>query len=242
MQLDEGCSSLPAGSRPQLQIRSSESLKNSFSSQFPSLFINCCYSEFWITIISSSRSIIFPSLIKTEWGTPVPVPRVWVFPLFSKPGALSGTQFSPYSELIWIQKRFMWDPQSLQCFLFRNSCPGCLVSVEIMKFKEIPTWQELAMQGRCFVRTSSTLTTRTFFLHIHNSRGILYPWSQGWSSIWLQLPNLPNSCGQSSSGSFAIRAVSIRGMEIHPAGCLPYGNKLLHGSSTNVSIKKWSLP
>lgn len=103
-------------------------------------------------------------------------------------------------------------------FSLRNSCQGRLVSAKIMKFKEITTWQELATQGRCFVRTSGTLTTRTFILHIHNSRGILCPWSQGWPSIWLQLPDLPNSCGQSSSGSFAMGAVSIRGTEIHPAG------------------------
>lgn len=29
-------------------------------------------------------------------------------------------------------------------------------------------------------------------------------------------------------------------MEIHPTGCLPYGNELLLRGSTNVSIKKWS--
>lgn len=86
----------PAGSRAQLQRCSSESLKNSFSSQLPSLFIDDCYSELWITIISSSRSIIFPSLIKTEAGTWVSSPRVWVFPLFSKPRALiSRTYMDP---------------------------------------------------------------------------------------------------------------------------------------------------
>lgn len=43
---------------------------------------------------------------------------------------------------------------------------------------------------------------------------------------------------QISSGSFAIRAVSIRATKIHPTGCFPHRNELLHRGSTNVSTKK----
>lgn len=95
------------------------------------------------------------------------------------------------------------------------------------------------MHRRCFVSTSGTLTTRTFFSAHPQFQRDSAPVVPG--LVKHQLPDLPNSCGQSCSGSFATRAVSIRGMEIHPTGCLPYGNELLHGGSTNVSTKKWSL-
>lgn len=121
---------LPAGSRPQLQICSSESLKNSFPSQLPSLFINDCYSGFWITIISSSRSIIFPSLIKTESGTRVPAPGLSV-----PPSLISRTDMDPAGIYVRSSKSSMF---SLWKLLLRVS--------EIMKFREITTWQELAMQ------------------------------------------------------------------------------------------------